>query len=256
MPSINKIINDMDGSSVEGSLIKENRLLIFSVAHKYEKKLSFRGEFEDLVMEGISGILYCLRKYGDLRFTKPNVFNNYVKYHINKYIYDFFLRNMGQHVTIPYYMAKAVAKVATMYVILESLGLTRDTIIETCKGRIPLPDKLTPHAITKWKSCSKILRYIANNHAKTSYKELVERSVELMNVVHSTKKGIEGNLVGHFSNVDEEIFTQEIIDAISKQFVIDTACNINYDRPRKLKNEILNSAKKVTKLLMEESLGI
>lgn len=129
--------------------------------------------YEDLVDEGIIGLLDAIRRFDPKKATGPKAFHQLAIVRIKSYMFEFFLRNNTQY-TIPNYMARAMALIDQIRAQVDSAESSADPEEALRQFDCPEFEKNTPKdTLEKIASLKGRVQNLASN-SKRSYEEMVD----------------------------------------------------------------------------------
>lgn len=202
-PIIHEIIDPKDHDTDD--ILKSYFLEILFLARKFARPTV---EFEDLVVEGLMGLLDAIERF-DIDKAKGNkrAFHNLAVVRIKSYMFEFFLANNSQY-TIPNYMARAMNLVEQLRNVLYRQDFFADTEQVLRNLEVPEFEEKAPADLAKRVNVIKgKLASLASNSDKT-YEAMIETVLGVEQDIESCEAGEEG-----FEVSPEEITEQrEFLD--------------------------------------------
>ncbi len=202
-PDVIKVVDpaNHDVEEIVGSYF----LLIVWLARRYVRPMV---ELEDVVDEGVIGLLDAIKRFDPERATAKNAFHNLAIVRIKGYMFEYLLQNSSTY-HIPTYMARAMSLVDRARNILSSHAYDGDPEIDLLTLAAPLEDAHFPQdAAGELQGVKGTLNKLANNSGKT-YEEMVKGVLRVQYNIGTFENG--GS--GEGEEVSEvEIASREYLD--------------------------------------------
>lgn len=209
---IQKIV-DPKQHSTEEILSSYFREILF-LARKYTRPTV---EYEDLVVEGLMGLLDAIRRWDPEKAgDNPKAFHNLAIVRIKSNMFEYFLANNSQY-TVPNYMARALTLVGQLRNLINSreyLGNPEEDLhnFEAPDFEASSPQELVEHV----KVLKRRIQTLAENSKKT-YEEMIKTVLK-----------VEQDLEAH-DNEEEIIEITPEQEAAQKEFLDKFLTNLNAD---------------------------
>lgn len=130
-------------------------------------------DYEDLVVEGLIGLLDAIRRFDPEKATGPKAFRQLAIVRIKSHMFEFFLAN-NTHYTVPNYMARAMSLVDQIRGQINYVEVGVETGDALLDFECPEFEQTAPAVVTnKVRSLKERVQNLASN-SKRSYKEMVE----------------------------------------------------------------------------------
>jgi len=130
-------------------------------------------DYEDLVVEGLIGLLDAIRRFDPEKATGPKAFRQLAIVRIKSHMFEFFLAN-NTHYTVPNYMARAMSLVDQIRGQINYVEVGVDAEDALLGFECPEFEKTAPVVVTnKVRSLKERVQNLASN-SKRSYKEMVQ----------------------------------------------------------------------------------
>jgi RNA polymerase sigma factor (sigma-70 family) len=166
-PDVIKVV-DPNNHGVE-EILSSYFLLIVWLARRYVRPMV---ELEDIVDEGVIGLLDAIRRFDPARATGKNAFHNLAIIRIKHYMFEYLLRNSSTY-HVPTYMARAMTLVDRARIILNSHMYDGDPETDLQSFGAPHEkDHFPQDARDELREVKETLQKLAKNSGKT-YEEMV-----------------------------------------------------------------------------------
>lgn len=143
---------------------------ILLIARKYARPTV---EFEDLVVEGLMGLLDAIDRWDPERATGPNSFRNLAIVRIKSHMFEYFLANNSPY-TIPNYIARAMVLVQQARNLIGSFEHTMDPTQALLEFTCEEFEKTAPKKVVEaLKGVKQRIKKLSQN-ADRSYEVMVE----------------------------------------------------------------------------------
>jgi RNA polymerase primary sigma factor len=130
-------------------------------------------DYEDLVVEGLIGLLDAIRRYDPEKATGPKAFRQLAIVRIKSHMFEFFLANNTQY-TVPNYMARAMSLVDQIRGQINYVEVDFQSEAALMDFECPEFDAVAPEVVSnKVKSLKGRVQNLASN-SKRDYKAMVE----------------------------------------------------------------------------------
>ncbi len=144
-------------------------------------------DYEDLVTEGLIGLLDAIRRFDPKKATGPKAFRQLAIVRIKSFMFEFFLDNNTQY-TVPNYMARAMSLVDQLRSQISAVESVPDPdeALRTfeCSGF----EEASPEAIqTKVRNLKLRVRNLASN-SKRSYEQMIELVLQIEENIKSYER--------------------------------------------------------------------
>ena len=144
-------------------------------------------DYEDLVVEGIIGLLDAIRRFDPEKATGPKAFHQLAIVRIKSHMFEFFLRNNTQY-TVPSYMARAMSLIDQIKAQLDSTEVSSEAEDALRQFECPEFNKYAPKGVQeKVASLKGRLQRLASN-SKRSYEEMVDVVLKVEDNIKSYEK--------------------------------------------------------------------
>lgn len=165
------ILNVVDPSQFDDmDILKSYFREILVIARNYSRPTV---DYEDLVVEGLIGLLDAIRRFDPEKATGPKAFHQLAIVRIKSHMFEFFLSNNTQY-TIPNYMARAMSLVDQIRGQISSVESPGDPDAALRLLECPEFDDAAPKGVlAKVSSLKERVQNLANN-SKRSYEEMIE----------------------------------------------------------------------------------
>ncbi len=208
---IRRIVNPREYSTDEimSSYFRE----ILFLARKYTRPLI---EYEDLVVEGLMGLLDAIRRWDPEKAgSNPKAFHNLAVVRIKSNMFEYFLSNNSVY-TVPNYMARALTLVDQIRNALESREYNGDPAEDLRSYEAPNFEADSPREATeRVRDLKEKIRTLARN-ADRSYEEMVKKVLK-----------VEQDIKGHENEEVDEVTPE--MEAAQKDFLGKFLGNLNPD---------------------------
>jgi len=135
-------------------------------------------DYEDLVVEGLIGLLDAIRRFDPEKATGPKAFRQLAIVRIKSHMFEFFLAN-NTHYTVPNYMARAMSLVDQIRGQINYVEVGVETGDALLDFECPEFDQTAPAVvINKVRSLKERVQNLASN-SKRSYREMVELVIKV-----------------------------------------------------------------------------
>ncbi len=165
------IIEIADPSQFEDvDILKSYFREILVIARNYSRPTV---DYEDLVVEGLIGLLDAIRRFDPKKATGPKTFRQLAIVRIKSHMFEFFLSNNTQY-TFPNYMARAMSLIDQLRRQIDSVESPGDP--ETALKSLECPefDASAPNGVlSKVRSLKERIQKLASN-SNRSYEEMIE----------------------------------------------------------------------------------
>ncbi len=141
-------------------------------------------DYEDLVVEGLIGLLDAIRRYDPEKATGPKAFRQLAIVRIKSHMFEFFLANNTQY-TVPNYMARAMSLVEQIRGQVNSVESSADP--EDALRRFSCPEfeeSIPKGVLNKVTGLKERVRNLATN-SKRSYEQMVELVIRVEENIES-----------------------------------------------------------------------
>lgn len=178
-PILEEIADPRDYETVD--ILKSYFREIMVIARKYARPTV---EFEDLVVEGLMGLLDAIERYDPGKAKGPKAFRQLAIVRIKSYMFEYFLRNRTPY-TIPNYMSRAMTLVERLRNLIGLYQYEGDSEEVLLSFRTPEFDELAPdHLIEKIKDVKRRILNIAEG-SKRNYEDVVRGVLKVGEDIHS-----------------------------------------------------------------------
>ena len=172
-PILPEIIHPKDHETMD--ILKSYFREILVIARKYARPTV---EFEDLVVEGLMGLLDAIERYDPEKATGPKAFRQLAIVRIKSYMFEYFLKNRTPY-TIPSYMSRAITLVDRLRNLIDSYHYEGDSEEVVRKYRVQEFEEAVPaHLVEKVKQVKDRLLKIAEG-SNRSYEAVVSRVLKV-----------------------------------------------------------------------------
>ncbi len=135
-------------------------------------------DYEDLVVEGLIGLLDAIRRFDPEKATGPKAFRQLAIVRIKSHMFEFFLANNTQY-TVPNYMARAMSLIDQIRGQINHVEVGIHTDGALLSFECPEFEQVVPNSVTnKVRSLKERVQNLASN-SKRSYEEMVELVLEV-----------------------------------------------------------------------------
>ncbi len=130
-------------------------------------------DYEDLVVEGLIGLLDAIRRFDPEKATGPKAFRQLAIVRIKSHMFEFFLANNTQY-SVPNYMARAMSLVDQIKGQINYVEVGTHAEDALLSFECPEFEKVAPGVVTKkMRSLKERVQNLAGN-SKRSYEEMVD----------------------------------------------------------------------------------
>jgi RNA polymerase sigma factor (sigma-70 family) len=130
-------------------------------------------DYEDLVVEGLIGLLDAIRRFDPEKATGPKAFRQLAIVRIKSHMFEFFLANNTQY-SVPNYMARAMSLVDQIKGQINYVEVGTHAEDALLSFECPEFEKVAPNVVTnKMRSLKERVQNLAGN-SKRSYEEMVD----------------------------------------------------------------------------------
>ncbi|MFQ3675966.1 MAG: sigma-70 family RNA polymerase sigma factor [Endomicrobiia bacterium] len=217
--NIFRIYKKTKNERIKQTLIESNLKLVFHIAKNFKKRLPETIEFNDLVEEGILGLMVAIDRY---KISKNTTFSTYATRWIQNYIQKY-IKEKSSSIELPGYVVTLIKK-----------WLFEWQNIYKKYGRNPTIKEMQQKLDISFRSAKKILDILNTSTKISSLDTTVDEDGEIT--------------VGDTIS-DNEINPEEFISALSTRQMLDSALNTLTDRERtviKLKYGLWKKQKKLS----------
>lgn len=194
-------------------VIKRYVALIILMSKQYAA--NYMIERDDLVMQGIIGLLDAIKRFDSSRSTN---FHFLAIIRIKSEMYDYFLMNRVP-ITVPRYIAVVLSHIDVIRSILSSCISSRSTIQEIILTERMNAEQRALMPTSMYKCVLKLkgkIRNIAEKQANCSYGDIVKRAQEEFSFVNIEDVTLSEHSSRISTNPENEYYNKDLVDKISK----------------------------------------